>query len=59
MEHKNPNILLSKTHLTNLKLNNFKNIEALELKIIASKSHRMALLPYHISGKSAKQFKIY
>jgi hypothetical protein len=34
---KNPNPLLSKAHLTKLNLNNFKIIEAMGLKIIASK----------------------
>jgi hypothetical protein len=37
MEH-NPNPLLSKAHLTNLNLNNFKMIEAVGLKIIVSRS---------------------
>jgi hypothetical protein len=34
----NPNPQLSKAHLTTLNLNNFKIIEAMELKIIASGS---------------------
>jgi hypothetical protein len=38
MEHNNPNPQLSKAHLTNLNLNNFKMIEAMGLKIIASGS---------------------
>jgi hypothetical protein len=38
MEHKHANTLLSKAHLTNLNLNNFKIIEAMGLKIIASMS---------------------
>jgi hypothetical protein len=38
MEHKHPNTLPSKAHLTNLNFNNFKVIEAMELKIIASRS---------------------
>jgi hypothetical protein len=38
MEHKNPNTLLSKALLTTLNLNNFKIIEAMGLKIIASRS---------------------
>jgi hypothetical protein len=33
----NPNPQLSKAHLTNLKLNNFKMIEAMGLKINASR----------------------
>jgi hypothetical protein len=37
IEH-NPKTLLSKAHLTNLNLNNFKMIEAIGLKIIASRS---------------------
>jgi hypothetical protein len=37
MGHKNQNTLLSKAHLTNVNLN-FKMIEAMELKIIASRS---------------------
>jgi hypothetical protein len=37
MEH-NPNPLLSKVHLTTLNIDKFKMIEALGLKIIASKS---------------------
>jgi hypothetical protein len=35
MQHKNPNPLLSKAHLTNFNLNIFKIIEAMGLKIIA------------------------
>jgi hypothetical protein len=38
MEHKNPNPQISKAHLTNLKFDNFKMIEAKGLKIIASRS---------------------
>jgi hypothetical protein len=34
----NPNPKLSKAHLTTLNLNNFKMIEAIGLKIIASRS---------------------
>jgi hypothetical protein len=34
---KNPNPVLSTAHLTNLKFNNFKMIEAMGLKIIASR----------------------
>jgi hypothetical protein len=37
MQH-NPNPLLSKAHLTTLNIDTFKMIEALGLKIIASKS---------------------
>jgi hypothetical protein len=37
-EH-NPNALLSKAHVTNLNLNNFKMTEAIGLKIIASIFH--------------------
>jgi hypothetical protein len=37
MEH-NTNPQFSKAHLTNLKLNNFKIIAAMGLKIIASRS---------------------
>jgi hypothetical protein len=35
MEHKNPNPLLSKAHLTTLNIDEFKLIEAMGLKIIA------------------------
>jgi hypothetical protein len=45
----NPNTLLSKVHLTILNINNFKNIEAMGLKIIASRSPQMAFSPYQIS----------
>jgi hypothetical protein len=38
MEHKNPNPLLRKAHLTTLNINKFKVIEAMGLKIIASRS---------------------
>jgi hypothetical protein len=38
MEHKHANTPLSKSHLTNLNLNNFKIIEAMGLKIIVSMS---------------------
>jgi hypothetical protein len=38
MEHKNPNPLLSKAHITTLKANKFKMIVAMRLKIIASRS---------------------
>jgi hypothetical protein len=48
MEH-NPNPQLSKAHLTSLNLNNFKMIEAMALKTIASRSPWMALPPYKIS----------
>jgi hypothetical protein len=34
----NPNPLLSKAHLTDMNINNFKMIEAMGLKIIASRS---------------------
>jgi hypothetical protein len=36
MEH-NPNPLLSKAHLTNSNLSNYKTIEVMGLKIIASR----------------------
>jgi hypothetical protein len=48
MEH-NPNSQFSEAHLTNLNLNNFKMIESMGLKIIASRSPWMALPPYQIS----------
>jgi hypothetical protein len=38
MKHKNPNPLLSKAHLRTLNLSNFKMIEAMGLKIIATSS---------------------
>jgi hypothetical protein len=48
MEH-NPNPEFSKAHLTNLNLNNFKVIEAMVLKVIASRSPLMALPTYQIT----------
>jgi hypothetical protein len=42
-----------------LEFNNFKMIEAMRLKIIASMSPWMALTPYQISWKSTKRFKSY
>jgi hypothetical protein len=45
----NTNTQFSKAHLTTLKFNNFKMIEAVGLKIIASRSPRMALPLYQIS----------
>jgi hypothetical protein len=51
-KHK-PNPQFSKAHLTNLNLNNFKTIEVLELKIIASRSPWLALPSYQISWKSS------
>jgi hypothetical protein len=47
MEH-NPNPRFSKAHPTNLKLSNFKMIEARWLKLIASSSPLMALPLYQI-----------
>jgi hypothetical protein len=47
MEHKNTNPQFSKAHLT-VNLNNFKTIEAMGLKVIASRSPCMALPPYQI-----------
>jgi hypothetical protein len=44
---------------TTLNLNNFKMIEAMELKIIASRSPWMELTLYQISQKPTTQFKIY
>jgi hypothetical protein len=38
MEH-NPNPQFSKAHLTTLNLNNFKRIESIGLRIIASRFH--------------------
>jgi len=58
-EAKNPDYLLISAHLTNLNLNNFKMIEAMGLKIIASRSPWMALPLYQISWKSTKRFKSY
>jgi hypothetical protein len=58
MEH-NPNPQFSKAHLTTLNLNNFKIIEAMGLKIIASRSPWMALPLYQISWNSTKRFKHY
>jgi hypothetical protein len=43
VEH-NPNPQFSKAHLTTLNFNNFKMIEAMGLKIIASRSPLMPLL---------------
>jgi hypothetical protein len=53
---RNPNLLFSKAHLTNLNLNNFKTIEAMGLKIIDSRCSWMALAPYQTSLKLTKQF---
>jgi hypothetical protein len=50
---------LSKAHLTNLNLNNFKMIEAMWLQTIASRSPWMALPLYQISWKATKQFTSY
>jgi hypothetical protein len=44
----NPNPEFSKTHLTNMNLNNFKAIGSRELKIIASRSTCTVLAPYQI-----------
>jgi hypothetical protein len=59
MEHNNPNPQFSKAYLTILNLNSFKIIEAMGLKVIASRSSWMALTPYKISWKSTKLFKSY
>jgi hypothetical protein len=58
MEHKNTYPHFSKAHLTNLNLSNFKMIEAMGLKIIASKSPWMALARHKISWKYTKLLKI-
>jgi len=55
----NPNPQFSKAHLTTLNLSNFKMIEAMGLKIIASRSPWMALLRYKIWLKSTKRFTSY
>jgi hypothetical protein len=47
MEH-NPNPQFSRAHLATLNLNNFKLIEAMGLKINASRPLSMALPPYQI-----------
>jgi hypothetical protein len=59
-----PNKLLSKaewsrycTHLRNLNINNFKMVEAMELKITASMSASVALPSFKISSKSTNQLK--
>jgi hypothetical protein len=49
----------SKVHLTNLNLDNFKMIEVLELKSIATRSAWVALFPYQISWKSTKWLRSY
>jgi hypothetical protein len=49
VEQKNTNAQYSKAYLINLKLNNFKTIEAVGLKVIASRSRRMTLPPYQMS----------
>jgi hypothetical protein len=55
----NKNAQFTKAHVTILKLNNFKMIAAMGLKIIASRSPWMALLLYQKSLKSTKHFKSY
>jgi hypothetical protein len=55
----NPNLLLSKTQVTTLNLNNFKMAEAMGLEIIASKFPRIATPSYQISRKSTNWFKSY
>jgi hypothetical protein len=45
----NTNAQFSKAHLTTLKFNNFKIIEAMGLKIIALRSPSITLSPYQIS----------
>jgi hypothetical protein len=45
--------------LTTLNLHHFNVVEDVGLSIIASRSPRMALPPYQISWKSAKQFESY
>jgi hypothetical protein len=42
-----------------LNLNNFKRIESIGLRIIASRFHWMALPPYQIPWISTKRFKSY
>jgi hypothetical protein len=49
MEHKQYKPQFSKAHLTTLNLFNFKMVEGMGLKIIASWSLWMALAPYQIS----------
>jgi hypothetical protein len=48
MENNNKHTI-SKAHLITLNLNSFKMIEALGIKIIALRSHLMALTLYKIS----------
>jgi hypothetical protein len=55
----NPNPMLSKSQLKTSNLNNFKIVEAMGLKIIASRSPWMASLAYQIPYKSTKRFKSY
>jgi hypothetical protein len=57
MENKQSKPQFSKAHLTAMNLNNFKMIEAMGLKIIASRSTWMALPPYQKSWKSTKRIK--
>jgi hypothetical protein len=45
----NINPLMSKAHLAALNLSHFKMVEAMVLKIIASRSPQMASPPYQIS----------
>jgi hypothetical protein len=47
--HNNLKTLLSKAYLTNSNLNHFKMVEAMGLKIIASRSSSIASPPYKIS----------
>jgi hypothetical protein len=53
----NSNPLLSKAYLTNLNLIHFKMVEAMGLRITASRSPLMASPPYQISRKSTTRFK--
>jgi hypothetical protein len=44
-------------HLTDLNLNNCKVVEAMGLKVVASRALPTASFPYKISSKSIKRFK--
>jgi hypothetical protein len=46
-------------HFSDLNLNHVKVVEAMGLKVIASRSPAMASAPYKISSKSVKRLKRY
>jgi hypothetical protein len=58
MAHKERKPLLSKAHLTNLNLNNFKIIEAMGLKIYCIEVPLNDITSFSNFMKSTKRFKI-